>query len=496
MNLWQPFRLCALIAAVLSHYVTLAQCLSSSSSSAAPTKSVSVGELIQRAHSVSDLLVAADQLWLPTDEDLPRHLQTQLVHHEKRLRWSAQLLGKFGSLTVSTDNIPWDDARLERAVWAASLPFESSAHNDRPEKEGRYLKEALCGIHDMLGRSSQHASSLHTCPSSPVLQGLTLMFERAEQLAEHAPLADVVEMRFACRGIASRLLGAETEAFLPEIIRMDARTAQLPFDIIPSCVDWEETLPDAINRLQDEIPFRFDTIVTRTGASVQERRGTAWIAEEGIGALAYSGKLMQPNPISSVVRNIMAQVEDHVLTKDDRVSGAYPIPFFDCALCNHYPDGESACKFHTDPEHGTHWERLTCVLAAGEPRRFAFRPIPSLSTWDQWDPVHHNTEGGSSGDPNVPAVITLFPGDVVKMFGRCNDDFHHAVYAEQDDDGSAGGRVSLVLKRAIARGGQKGHGMAGQGRRSRRNNNHDGPKKQQRLSSQNSTASRRRRRRS
>jgi hypothetical protein len=37
--------------------------------------------------------------------------------------------------------------------------------------------------------------------------------------------------------------------------------------------------------------------------------------------------------------------------------------FFDCALCNLYPTGESACKFHTDPEHGTYWDRLTCVVS-------------------------------------------------------------------------------------------------------------------------------------
>ena len=49
--------------------------------------------------------------------------------------------------------------------------------------------------------------------------------------------------------------------------------------------------------------------------------------------------------------------------------------FFDCALCNHYPDGDSACKFHMDPEHGTHWHRTTAVVSCGSSRKFAFRPI-------------------------------------------------------------------------------------------------------------------------
>jgi hypothetical protein len=152
----------------------------------------------------------------------------------------------------------------------------------------------------------------------------------------------------------------------------------------------------------------------------------------------------------------MRLVERSVLLDNDD-----PRPFFDCALCNHYPDGEAACKFHTDPEHGTLWERLTCVVAAGDERRFAFRPIPGTCTWSNWD-----TFKGNNADETLPAVIHLFAGDVVKMWGSCNDDFHHAVYTAEGDN--AGDRVSLVFKRAINRGGKRGHGLQGEGRRSRR----------------------------
>jgi len=58
--------------------------------------------------------------------------------------------------------------------------------------------------------------------------------------------------------------------------------------------------------------------------------------------------------------------------------------YFDCALCNpHYPNEESACKFHTDPEHGSFWERLICVVRADneDVRKFAFRPIPDINAW-------------------------------------------------------------------------------------------------------------------
>mmetsp|Transcript_16476 Transcript_16476/g.20092 ORF Transcript_16476/g.20092 Transcript_16476/m.20092 type:complete len:239 (+) Transcript_16476:324-1040(+) len=141
------------------------------------------------------------------------------------------------------------------------------------------------------------------------------------------------------------------------------------------------------------------------------------------------------------------------------------VPYFDCALCNHYPNAESACKFHTDPEHGTVWERLTCVVAAGDPRTFAFRPIHG-GGWSDWDEVQ--------GVPteSEAAAIPLFPGDVVLMWGSCNDDFYHAVYADPTledvrTNDTHNGRVSLVLKRAVDRNGIKGHGLLGEGRRAR-----------------------------
>jgi hypothetical protein len=70
----------------------------------------------------------------------------------------------------------------------------------------------------------------------------------------------------------------------------------------------------------------------------------------------------------------------------------------------------------------------------------------------------------------APAAVQLFPGDVVFMAGACNDLFHHAVYASPFDGVGNNSRVSLVLKRALDRGGgKKGHSLAGEGRRSRRN---------------------------
>ena len=124
---------------------------------------------------------------------------------------------------------------------------------------------------------------------------------------------------------------------------------------------------------------------------------------------------------------------------------------FDCALCNHYPNQESACKFHTDPEHGSFWERMTCVVSAGneDVPKGAFRPIPDINEWDKYESLKSQ---GDNGDGFIPAVIYLFPGNVrvVEMHAECNDLFHHAVYGRQDvgvgvDTASSGLTSRIVL---------------------------------------------------
>ena len=52
---------------------------------------------------------------------------------------------------------------------------------------------------------------------------------------------------------------------------------------------------------------------------------------------------------------------------------------FDCVLCNLYPSGgAAACKWHSDPEHGSRWALPTSVVTVGEPRRPSFRPTHPL----------------------------------------------------------------------------------------------------------------------
>ena len=90
---------------------------------------------------------------------------------------------------------------------------------------------------------------------------------------------------------------------------------------------------------------------------------------------------------------------------------------------------QTACKFHIDPEHGSFWERLTCVVRAGnvDVRKSDFRPIPDINEWGKYESLKSQ---GDNGDGFIPAVIYLFP--TVEMHAECNDLFHHAVYGRQD----------------------------------------------------------------
>ena len=60
----------------------------------------------------------------------------------------------------------------------------------------------------------------------------------------------------------------------------------LPFRVHVNAV----SLP-GVDELAAALPLRADTIATKSGALVLERRRTAWLAEPGIGALAYSGEV-------------------------------------------------------------------------------------------------------------------------------------------------------------------------------------------------------------
>lgn len=93
------------------------------------------------------------------------------------------------------------------------------------------------------------------------------------------------------------------------------------------------------------------------------------------------------------------------------------------------------------------WDKETVVVSFGEVRRFHFRKIDDKSDNEQ----EHFT-------------YRLFEGDVVLMYGSCQDDYQHAVMKGESEYNNDG-RISIVFKKSIPGiGGRRGHGIPNQQR--------------------------------
>jgi 2OG-Fe(II) oxygenase superfamily len=432
----------------------------------------SVGCLIQEAATFQQAAEVAGKFWLPSDPNLPQHF-SQSIHHDKRQRWASQLLDKLATFPLpssrdgvadapSSPGIVLDDYRLTRLILAAAVPHDRYGleSRDSDNKRDRWMLDSLLGVYTLVGRIAIRQQGRVDLSSDEARDAIQRLIGYCCRRQAWYSLDKAWEIHTASKGLRARiprlaesLKGASADDTKHEIA-LSKRVSELPFEIVPMGIDLEVLARNAdqeiiCDQLLKEIPFSKDTIVTMSGESVIERRGTAWITEEGIGALAYSGKLMAPHsPLPELVSRIMRNVEERLDLPND---------FFDCALCNHYNSANSACKLHTDPEHSTVWHTTTVVVAVGSDRKFSFKPISGRTEWKEWD----NLDMPAT---STAATVSVFAGDLIVMKDSCNDDFYHAVHAGVSDEQ----RISLVMKRAIDRGnGRRGHGLQGQGRRNK-----------------------------
>ncbi|KAL3945657.1 MAG: hypothetical protein SGBAC_000225 [Bacillariaceae sp.] len=193
---------------------------------------------------------------------------------------------------------------------------------------------------------------------------------------------------------------------------------ELPFRIRRNlCGDIDGLEP---SNLVDQVNFQTEEIRTKSNKIVRERRQTAWEGDDHVAPFAYSGKSMDRDDWSPLVKD----VRDYL----NKETGQY----YDGCLLNLYPDGGSGMRYHIDPDQGTLWDFETAVVSVGCTRRFAFREMPSSD-------CSSNTK---------PHVFVLFQGDVTEMFADCQTRFQHTVKtAESKDENSP--RASLVFKRTL-----------------------------------------------
>lgn len=225
-------------------------------------------------------------------------------------------------------------------------------------------------------------------------------------------------------GLACRRLGLPDSA-------TQLQPHGLPFEVFPGLLLGKETPPLTLAEVQEEVVFRKDQLVTRSGRLVNERRLTCWMADEGIGGFAYSGKIMAPEPFSPGVKRLRDWLYQNLGT------------WYDCGLLNWYPDGDSACAWHSDPEHGDLWAPASMIVSLGATRRFSFRESPTTKGKDR------------THDGTTFSFLTC-DGDGIAMYGDCQDRFQHCVHR---DDTCCHPRASIVFKTSLPRSnGSRGHG--------------------------------------
>ena len=352
-----------------------------------------VGAGLEQATTASAVLAAAARIEPPGPPFSAPHL-SQDLHQLKRQQHASNALSRLAKICVgSTADVERHavlrDERLPILLSCAAAASCARADGEVAqidEQSARTIAASLASLATLAAADAVYTTQKPTGgprSSDAALQRLRVhayeLIERADGLASSMRLPDVVSSRWAAR----RLLG--TAAATP---RLDELTCALPYDFFPGLLglppahleECRPFLPSmaaivsglTASALQSEIPFVQQALLTADGRKVRERRHTCWMADEGIGALAYSGKLMEPSPMGSSARVVALR---DALRAD---LGEH----FDCCLTNLYAQGgTAACAWHRDPEHGdaidgAKWARPTFVVSCGETRRYALGCLP------------------------------------------------------------------------------------------------------------------------
>lgn len=388
--------------------------------SAAPR--VSAAEHVAKASNFGEVLETAGLLSLPEDAAFKPH-ERQLIHQRKRRKTATHALKRLSKWLVGVSNSEERNKvtcteEFKKITRCAILPLQPE--NDKDESENKSPKptkedvEFYCDALRALGTLSPPLSIINIVELS--------LKAMSEYVAESACNASISGTMTALERLNLR----DSDDIVPIVEK--EKSLKLPFKLLPSLVSGQIKLED----IRSEVTFKQDTFTTLKGDKVLERRLTCWMADQGVGGLAYSGKVMPPVAFTDSVVRVRDHIHDH--------TGIY----YDCALLNLYPDGNCACKYHSDPDHGKIWSRDTVVVSVGETRRFNLRRI---------------NEGMQSNEDN-PHCFHVTHGDVFYMFDDCQETFQHSVMSSEGE-WNDGPRASIVFKKSLVLpGGRRGHGLS------------------------------------
>ena len=391
---------------------------------------VSIGAAIAAAKNYNEILLSSSLLILPGEEYLPHHHQH--YHQLKQKQHSVNALNRIIKFVIGSNNHQYqqrvllnNDDRYYRIIQGAINSTTNIDINDF------YIScDALLAIITLTTTDSNNTNRIITDLLILIDKLLLIMKTKFSDINPiyidklYWSISRLYKYHYNDNVNSNSNSNSIIKTYY-DTINKQRHSLLLPFDVLHNVVNNITTY----DNLYKEIQFQSEDLKTREGRSVKERRMTCWMAEKGIEGLAYSGKIMRPVPFCSSV----TAVRDAIEAK----TGIY----YDCCLINLYPDGDSACKFHSDPDMGTYWSRDTTIISFGDVRRFHFRKIDDGEN----EQLHY--------------TYRLYEGDVVYMFDSCQDDYQHAVMKGESENNNDG-RISIVFKRAIpGPNGKKGHGL-------------------------------------
>ena len=378
----------------------------------------SAGAVVNDEKTPEEVLQAADLIILPGRETAPHHAQG--IHRQKRLIASSLALRRLAKMLVGVEQVE-ERARATSTEAFATLCAGALSIGD---DDGVNLDDT----HASVFAETMRAIGTLAPPREHVSEEIkSLARTRAEAFGSATQAKYATAIKYGLDALGVDVPGA-----------LERALTGVPFRFMPRLASGLVTM----DALRAEVKFRTEQLVTRDGTRVDERRQTCWMADDGVGGLAYSGKIMQPVPMTPVVAAVRDALEESTGER------------FDCCLLNLYGDGDVACKYHQDPDHGRLWATDSIIVSIGETRRFSFRPLGTTDEESHW--------------------VRVQDGDCVSMFSHCNEPttgYEHCVMKSEGENNCAP-RASIVFKRSISHsGGKRGHGLSGAGRKAAKSKN-------------------------
>ena len=262
---------------------------------------ISAAERISKAHSVTELLEASHHIIHPGEETKAH--QEQLVHQRKRQRAATNAISRLVKFLVGIST------KQERKEVLAQNTFRRlvvSATSPLTKQQMGLTTSSWVDNNDILSYIDclRGLASLAPLPNDCV-QAITPLFVELDAALASPGSCEKLSLtpaKISALEYSHRRLVPELS--LPSLVSTH-EALHLPFKVLHGLAVGVTNLTE----IRNEVTFKSDVLNTRDGKAVNERRETCWMADKGIGGLAYSGKIMNPVPFTPTVDKVRNAIE-------------------------------------------------------------------------------------------------------------------------------------------------------------------------------------------